>query len=104
MRRLVMALVALVLVGVGVYIWDSSKAGISVPVPPAVPIVQSQALEGVTAPAPPPPPDPNIHDLVWEVILNKGQGTLFDFADYDPVSFEKAISTYPKVILRYPQG
>ncbi|MCK6587584.1 MAG: zinc-binding dehydrogenase [Polyangiaceae bacterium] len=45
--------------------------------------------------------DPNIHDLIWEVILNRGQGTTFDFKDYDPVAFQKAISTYPKVIIRY---
>jgi threonine 3-dehydrogenase len=45
--------------------------------------------------------DPNIHDLIWEVILNRGQGTTFDFKDYDPQAFQKAISTYPKVIIRY---
>lgn len=45
--------------------------------------------------------DPNIHDLIWEVILNRGQGTMFDFKDYDPVAFQKAISTYPKVIIQY---
>ncbi len=45
--------------------------------------------------------DPNIHDLIWEVILNRGQGTTFDFRDYDPEAFQKAISTYPKVIIRY---
>ena len=45
--------------------------------------------------------DPNIHDLIFEVILNHGQGTTFDFKDYDPTAFQKAISTYPKVIIRY---
>ncbi|MBI4957843.1 MAG: zinc-binding dehydrogenase [Myxococcales bacterium] len=45
--------------------------------------------------------DPNIHDLIYEVILNRGQGTLFDFDAYDAASFEQAISTYPKVVLRY---
>jgi threonine 3-dehydrogenase len=45
--------------------------------------------------------DPNIHDLVWEVILNRGQGTMFDFKDYDPASFQQAISTYPKVVIKY---
>lgn len=47
--------------------------------------------------------DPNIHDLVFDVILNRGEGTLFEFDAYDPTAFEKAISTYPKVILRYPE-
>lgn len=45
--------------------------------------------------------DPNIHDLVWEVILNHGQGTMFDFREYEKEAFQKAISTYPKVILTY---
>lgn len=45
--------------------------------------------------------DPNIHDLIWEVILNRGQGTMFDFKDYDATTFQKAISTYPKVVIRY---
>lgn len=45
--------------------------------------------------------DPNIHDLIWEVILNRGEGTMFDFRDYDPTTFQKAISTYPKVVIRY---
>ncbi len=45
--------------------------------------------------------DPNIHDLVWEVILNRGEGTMFDFREYDASAFQKAISTYPKVVIRY---
>jgi threonine 3-dehydrogenase len=45
--------------------------------------------------------DPNIHDLIWEVILNRGEGTIVDFRGYDASAFQKAISTYPKVIIRY---
>ncbi|MGK3999794.1 zinc-binding dehydrogenase [Sorangium sp. So ce1024] len=45
--------------------------------------------------------DPNIHDLIWEVILNRGEGTVLDFEDYDPATFQEAISSHPKVILRY---
>jgi threonine 3-dehydrogenase len=45
--------------------------------------------------------DPNIHDLIWEVILQRGEGTMFDFQDYDQGTFEKAIKTFPKVIIRY---
>ncbi|WP_437304978.1 zinc-binding dehydrogenase [Sorangium sp. So ce388] len=44
---------------------------------------------------------PNIHDLLWEVILNRGEGTVFDFKDYDTATFQEAISKHPKVILRY---
>jgi threonine 3-dehydrogenase len=45
--------------------------------------------------------DPNIHDLIWEVMLNRGEGTMFDFREYDAAAFQKAISTYPKVVIRY---
>lgn len=45
--------------------------------------------------------DPNIHDLIWEVMLNRGDGTIIDFKDYDRTTFEQAITKYPKVILRY---
>lgn len=45
--------------------------------------------------------DPNIHDLIWEVILNKGQGTMIDFREFDKASFQKAIQTYPKVVIKY---
>ena len=45
--------------------------------------------------------DPNIHDLIYDVILNHGEGTMFDFREYDAASFQKAISTYPKVVIRY---
>lgn len=45
--------------------------------------------------------DPNIHDLIWEVILNRGEGTMFRFDEYDKDAFQKAISTYPKVVITY---
>jgi threonine 3-dehydrogenase len=45
--------------------------------------------------------DPNIHDLVFEVILNRGEGTIVDFREYEKDSFQRAISTYPKVIIKY---
>lgn len=45
--------------------------------------------------------DPNIHDLIWEVILNRGEGTVVDFRDYDRRTFQDAISSYPKIVLRY---
>ena len=43
--------------------------------------------------------DPNIHDLIWEVILNDGQGTLAPFSTYERKDFEERIRTYPTVIL-----
>ena len=44
--------------------------------------------------------DPNIHDLVWEVILNRGEGTIFDFATFDREHFEQAMHDHTKVVLR----
>lgn len=45
--------------------------------------------------------DPNIHDLVWDVILNRGQGTVTDFAEFDRDRFEAQIQKHPKVLLRF---
>jgi threonine 3-dehydrogenase len=45
--------------------------------------------------------DPNIHDLIWEVILNRGEGTMIDFKDYEPEAFQKAIQTFPKIVIKY---
>jgi threonine 3-dehydrogenase len=45
--------------------------------------------------------DPNIHDLIWEVILNKGEDTIVDFKSFEPKSFEERIKRHPKVLLRY---
>lgn len=45
--------------------------------------------------------DPNIHDLIWEVILNKGEGTVVDFPRFDAGQFEERITRNPKVLLRF---
>ena len=45
--------------------------------------------------------DPNIHDLIYEVILNGGEGPIADFASYDAAAFEERIKAFPKVILRF---
>lgn len=45
--------------------------------------------------------EPNIHDLIWEVILNKGEGTVVDFARFETGTFEERITAYPKVLLRF---
>ncbi|MBI2893106.1 MAG: zinc-binding dehydrogenase [Deltaproteobacteria bacterium] len=47
--------------------------------------------------------DPNIHDLVYDVILNRGQGTICPFRSFDAASFEKQIQTYPKVVLKFEE-
>jgi len=45
--------------------------------------------------------DPNIHDLIWNVMLNRGQGTIESFAEFDRDRFEKQINTHPKVLLKF---
>ncbi|MDH3217378.1 MAG: alcohol dehydrogenase catalytic domain-containing protein [Candidatus Krumholzibacteria bacterium] len=42
-----------------------------------------------------------IHDKIFEVILNKGQDTVVHIDDYDPQDFEKRIMNHPKVIIRW---
>ncbi|MEZ4225256.1 MAG: zinc-binding dehydrogenase [Polyangiaceae bacterium] len=45
--------------------------------------------------------EPNIHDLIWEVILNRGDGPVLDFEKFDAAEFEQKIQTFPKVVLRF---
>lgn len=42
-----------------------------------------------------------IHEAVWNVILNRGEGTLVDIADWDRDRFEQIIRTNPKAIIRF---
>jgi len=41
-----------------------------------------------------------IADLIWEVILNRGEGTVVDFADWEKSTFEQSISDHPKMVIR----
>lgn len=45
--------------------------------------------------------EPNIHDLVWEIILDCGRGTIVDFETFDAGEFEERIQAFPKVVLRF---
>jgi threonine 3-dehydrogenase len=45
--------------------------------------------------------EPNIHDLVWDVILQRGHGTVVPFAEFEQQSFEHKINEHPKVLLRF---
>ncbi|MEB2311172.1 MAG: zinc-binding dehydrogenase [Sorangiineae bacterium] len=47
--------------------------------------------------------DPNIHDLIWEVMLNRGDGPVVDFESYTPDAFQERIQTFPKVVFRFPR-
>ena len=43
----------------------------------------------------------SLQDKIYEVILNRGVGTLFPFKDFNPTEFEKAITSHPKIVLKY---
>jgi threonine 3-dehydrogenase len=45
----------------------------------------------------------HIHDLIWEVILSKGEGTVTNFPDFEQQGFEQRIRTFPKVVLKFPE-
>jgi threonine 3-dehydrogenase len=42
-----------------------------------------------------------IQDRIWEVILNRGEGTVVHIDDWEAESFEERITTWPKVVLRF---
>ena len=41
-----------------------------------------------------------VQDKIWDVILKGGKGTIIDFADFTPESFEKALHENPKVVFK----
>lgn len=43
----------------------------------------------------------NLQEKVFDVILNKGEGTVFPFHEFDPKKFEKVITERPKVIFKF---
>lgn len=45
--------------------------------------------------------EPNIHDLIFDVILNGGKETIVPFEEFEKESFEKAINDHPKVLLKF---
>lgn len=45
--------------------------------------------------------EPNIHELVWEVMLNHGDGPVVDFREMTEPDLEERIQTFPKVILKF---
>ncbi|MGV7221944.1 MAG: zinc-binding dehydrogenase [Nitrospinales bacterium] len=42
-----------------------------------------------------------LQDKIYEIILNKGQNTIYPFKEFDKSKFEKAIIAHPKIILKY---
>jgi threonine 3-dehydrogenase len=48
--------------------------------------------------------EPNIHDLIYDVILNGGKGTVVDFKRFEKGPFEQRIQEFPKVLLSFAGG
>ncbi|MBM75660.1 MAG: theronine dehydrogenase [Proteobacteria bacterium] len=42
-----------------------------------------------------------IHDKIYEIILNKGEGVVTDIDDWSQEEFEQVINTYPKPLIRF---
>jgi threonine 3-dehydrogenase len=42
-----------------------------------------------------------IQDAIWNIILNRGEGTVVDIQDWEHASFEQSIRTHPKVVIRF---
>ena len=42
-----------------------------------------------------------IQDAIWNIILNRGEGTVVDIEDWEHASFEQSIRTHPKVVIRF---
>jgi threonine 3-dehydrogenase len=45
--------------------------------------------------------DPNLHDRVWEVILDRGNRTIVPFQEFAEDDFAQRIQTYPKILLKF---
>jgi threonine 3-dehydrogenase len=45
--------------------------------------------------------EPNVHDLIWNVILNRGEGAVVDFDSFDRERFEQSLHEHTKVVLRF---
>ena len=43
----------------------------------------------------------NIQKKIWEVMLKKGRGTVVDINKFDPDTFEKKMTTHPKILIKW---
>lgn len=43
----------------------------------------------------------NIHDKIWEIILNGGKGTIQNIESFDPEKFEKKLLSHPKILVKW---
>lgn len=42
-----------------------------------------------------------VQDKIWDIILNKGKGTIIPFKEYDKKAFEEAMQSNPKIIFKF---
>jgi threonine 3-dehydrogenase len=42
-----------------------------------------------------------IQKMIWEVMLKKGKGTILNINRFDPATFEKKITTHPKILIKW---
>jgi threonine 3-dehydrogenase len=42
-----------------------------------------------------------LQDKIYEVILNKGEGTIFPFSNFNKDNFESTFNAHPKIIMKY---
>jgi threonine 3-dehydrogenase len=45
--------------------------------------------------------DPNIHDLIYEVILDYARDCVVPISQFEPTSFQDLIDSHPKVLIRW---
>mgnify|MGYP000400668998 CR=1 FL=1 len=45
--------------------------------------------------------DNGIQQAIWDVILQRGEGSIVDIDDFEPAAFEKVMDRFPKPILRF---
>jgi threonine 3-dehydrogenase len=45
--------------------------------------------------------DPNIHDAIFDIILEGGRDCVMRVADFEPERFERLVDSHPKVILKW---
>jgi threonine 3-dehydrogenase len=45
--------------------------------------------------------DTGIQKKIWDVMLKKGRGTILDINKFDPDTFEKKITTHPKILIKW---
>lgn len=42
-----------------------------------------------------------IQDAIWDVILNRGEGTIIGIDEFEPEAFEAAFNIHPKLVIRF---